>query len=100
TWAVDTPACSHAAEFRMKRPPCDHGAVTSVGLVLGAGGVVGHAYHAGTLATIAQVTGWDPRRAAVIVGTSAGSGVGATLRAGLAAPDFVARITGEPLSPS
>ena len=72
--------------------------VTSVGLVLGAGGVVGHAYHAGTLATLAEVTGWDPRRAAVIVGTSAGSGVGATLRAGLAAHDFAARITGEPLS--
>ena len=34
----------------------------------------------------------------MIVGTSAGSGVGATLRAGLAAPDFAARITGEPLS--
>jgi hypothetical protein len=76
----------------------NHVPVTSVGLVLGAGGVVGHAYHAGTLATIAEVTGWDPRRAAVIVGTSAGSGVGATLRAGLAAPDFAARITGEPLS--
>jgi NTE family protein len=73
--------------------------VTSVGLVLGAGGVVGHAYHAGTLATIADVTSWDPRRAAVIVGTSAGSGVGATLRAGLAAHDLAARITGEPLSP-
>ena len=73
--------------------------MTSVGLVLGAGGVVGHAYHAGTLATIAEVTGWDPRTAAVIVGTSAGSGVGATLRAGLAAHDFAARITGEPLSP-
>ncbi len=74
--------------------------MTSIGLVLGAGGVVGHAYHAGTLATIEEITGWDPRSAAVIVGTSAGSGVGATLRAGLAAHDFSARITGEPLSPA
>ena len=76
------------------------GDVTSVGLVLGAGGVVGHAYHAGTLATIAELTGWDPRTAAVIVGTSAGSGVGATLRAGLPAEDLAARITGSPLSPT
>ena len=73
--------------------------VTSVGLVLGAGGVVGHAYHAGTLATIAEVTGWDPRTAAVIVGTSAGSGVGANARErGWRRVDFAARITGEPLS--
>src|SRR5262245_45165580 len=72
--------------------------VTSVGLVLGAGGVDGHGYHAGTRATLADVTGWDPRRAAVIVGTSAGSGVGATLRGGLAAHDLAARITGGPLS--
>jgi NTE family protein len=35
----------------------------------------------------------------VIVGTSAGSGVATTLRAGLAAHDFAARITGEPLTP-
>ncbi len=74
--------------------------MTSVGLVLGAGGVVGHAYHAGTLAAIAEATGWDPRTASVIVGTSAGSGIGATLRAGLAAQDLAARITGRPLSPS
>ena len=91
TWVSLTSECSHAHATIED--------VTSVGLVLGAGGVVGHAYHAGTLATIAEVTGWDPRTAAVIVGTSAGSGVGATLRAGLAARDFAARITGEPLSP-
>ena len=91
TWVSLTSECSHADATIED--------VTSVGLVLGAGGVVGHAYHAGTLATIAEVTGWDPRTAAVIVGTSAGSGVGATLRAGLAAGDFAARITGEPLSP-
>ena len=33
----------------------------SVGLVLGAGGVVGGAYHAGALAALAEATGWDPR---------------------------------------
>jgi NTE family protein len=73
--------------------------VTSVGLVLGAGGVVGHAYHAAVLGTIAEVTGWDPRTATIVVGTSAGSGVGAVLRAGLPARDLAARITGDPLSP-
>ena len=70
----------------------------SVGLVLGAGGVVGHAYHAGTLAALAEATGWDPRRADLIVGTSAGSGVGATLRGGVGAADLFARVTGGRLS--
>jgi NTE family protein len=59
-----------------------------VGLVLGAGGVVGHAFHAGVLAALADETGWDPRGAEVIVGTSAGSIVGALLRAGFAARDL------------
>ena len=53
-----------------------------IGLVLGAGGVIGHAFHAGVLAALADDTGWDPRRADVIVGTSAGSIAGALLRAG------------------
>ena len=34
----------------------------SVGLVLGAGGVVGGAYHAGALAALAEATGWDAAR--------------------------------------
>jgi NTE family protein len=70
-----------------------------IGLVLGAGGVVGHAYHAGTLDGLCDATGWDPRHAEVIVGTSAGSVVGALLRAGFSARDLAARSTGEPLSP-
>jgi NTE family protein len=69
-----------------------------IGLVLGAGGVVGHAFHAGVLAAVAEATGWDPRDAEVIVGTSAGSVVGALLRAGASAPDLAARATGAPLS--
>ncbi|HEX6310638.1 MAG TPA: patatin-like phospholipase family protein [Acidimicrobiia bacterium] len=70
-----------------------------IGLVLGAGGVVGHAFHAGVLAELAAATGWDPRTAEVVVGTSAGSVVGALLRAGVSAPDLAARATGAPLSP-
>jgi len=74
-------------------------AMTSVGLVLGAGGVVGGAYHAGALAALAEVAGWDARNADVIVGTSAGSIAGAALRAGLSGPDQLARATNAPLSP-
>ena len=71
--------------------------MTQVGLVLGAGGLVGHAYHAGTLRALARA-GWDARTSAVVVGTSAGSGVGALLRAGLPPADFAARVLREPLS--
>jgi NTE family protein len=69
-----------------------------VGLVLGAGGVAGGAFHAGVLAAVAEVTGWDPRRATVVVGTSAGSITATSLRAGLCAADLLARAEGRPLS--
>jgi NTE family protein len=70
-----------------------------IGLVLGAGGVVGHAYHAGVLDGLCDATGWDARDAEVIAGTSAGSAVGTLLRAGFSPRDLAARSTGEPLSP-
>jgi NTE family protein len=70
-----------------------------IGLVLGAGGVVGHAFHAGLLTALGEETGWDPRTADIIVGTSAGSGVAAMLRAGMPAPDLHARATDASLSP-
>jgi NTE family protein len=72
--------------------------VVRVGLVLGAGGVVGHAFHAGALRALAEVTGWDPRSAEVVVGTSAGAHVGALLRGGFSAADVAARAAGEPVS--
>ena len=75
------------------------GAVESIGLVLGAGGVVGGAYHAGALAALAEAADWDARRAEVIVGTSAGSITGAALRAGLSGADQFARATSGELSP-
>jgi len=43
---------------------------------------VGHAWHCGALEALATETGWDPRGADLIVGTSAGAGVGAYLRGG------------------
>ena len=69
-----------------------------VGLVLGAGGVTGGAFHAGVLAALQQSTGWDPRTATIIVGTSAGSITGTSLRAGLSASDMFARAESRPLS--
>ncbi len=72
--------------------------MTSVGLVLGAGGIVGAAYHAGVLTALAEA-GFDSRDATVIVGTSAGSGVAASLRAGFPPLDLAPRNLGEPISP-
>jgi NTE family protein len=70
----------------------------SIGLVLSAGGGAARAYHAGTLAALAAETGWDPRQADLIVGTSAGSTAAAYLRAGLSAADDHARFTGGEIS--
>ncbi len=70
----------------------------SIGLVLGAGGVPGHAYAVGTLAALEAATGWDPRDADLIVGTSAGASVGSTLRAGMSAADQYALALDQPLS--
>lgn len=74
--------------------------MASIGLVLSAGGAPGRAYHAGTLAGIAEVTGWDARTAALLVGTSAGSAAAAFLRAGLSPADDLARYVGAEVSPA
>lgn len=54
--------------------------MTRVGLVLGAGGLTGEAYHRGVLLALQEVAGFHANDAEVIVGTSAGSLVGASLR--------------------
>lgn len=69
-----------------------------VGLVLGAGGVVGQAYHSGVLAALEHDLGWDPRTADVIVGTSAGSITGTLLRSGVPASELAAWTVRAPLS--
>src|SRR5439155_26909913 len=89
---------SEIADFAARRSAREHGGMASVGLVLGAGGVVGGAYHAGALAALAEAADWDARDADVVVGTSAGSIAGAALRAGLSGPDQFARATSGPLS--
>lgn len=72
--------------------------MTRVGLVLGAGGVVGQAYHAGVLAVLEHDVGFDPRTAQLIVGTSAGSITGTLLRLGVKAEDLAAWTVKAPLS--
>lgn len=72
--------------------------MTRVGLVLGAGGVVGQAYHAGVLAVLEHDFGFDPRSADLIVGTSAGSITGTLLRLGVRAEDLAAWTVKAPLS--
>lgn len=69
-----------------------------VGLVLGGGGVVGQAYHAGVLAVLQHDTGFDARTADVVVGTSAGSITGTLLRAGVSPEDLAAWTVKAPLS--
>lgn len=71
--------------------------MTRVGVVLGAGGIVGAAYHSGVLTALAEA-GFDARDAAVLVGTSAGSGVAATLRAGFPPIDLAPRTLAQPIS--
>lgn len=53
------------------------------GLVLGAGGATAWVFHTGVIQTLQQEAGLDPITAELIVGTSAGAAVGATVRAGL-----------------
>src|SRR5271165_2135835 len=64
-----------------------------IGLVLGAGGVLGGAWLTGALHAIARETGWDPGSAGHIVGTSAGAMVGALLACGVP-PWFMVAHTG------
>ncbi|MCC7078596.1 MAG: patatin-like phospholipase family protein [Acidimicrobiia bacterium] len=70
-----------------------------IALVLGGGGPVGHAFHCGVLAAIEAATGWDPRHADLVLGTSAGAQVAALLRAGMSTSDLTTRLSGAELSP-
>src|SRR3954469_10010800 len=66
-----------------------------VGLVLGAGGVLGGAWLTGALHALAQETDWDPGSSDFIVGTSAGSMMGALTAAGVPPWFMVAHSAGE-----
>lgn len=71
-----------------------------IGLALGGGGIAGYAFHAGVLGSIQEMTGWDPRTAEVVVGTSAGSGIAGLLRGGVAVPEMVSRMLSISSNPS
>ena len=75
--------------FEGKRVP------VKVGLVLGAGGVLGGAWLVGGLSALARETDWDPGTADYIVGTSAGSMIGALVAAGVPPWFMVAHSRGE-----
>ncbi len=66
-----------------------------VGLVLGAGGVLGGAWLVGGLSALARETDWDPGSSDQIVGTSAGSMIGALLSSGIPPWFMVAHSRGE-----
>lgn len=66
--------------------------------MLGAGGVVGQAYHSGVLAVLEHDYGFDARDVDMIVGTSAGSITGTLLRFGVSAGDLAAWTVKAPLS--
>lgn len=68
---------------------------TRVGLVLGAGGVLGGAWLTGALDALARKTGWDPGSADRIVGTSGGSVIAALVAAGVPPWFMVAHSAGE-----
>jgi NTE family protein len=65
-----------------------------VGLVLGAGGVLGASWLIGALDALESETGWQAGQAERIVGTSAGSVIGALAAAGIAAEYMAAYASG------
>lgn len=68
------------------------------GLVLGGGGVLGAAWMTGALCALEQVHGFDPRSCDVIVGTSAGSVIGALLAAGASPSQLADHQRGTPIT--
>ena len=84
--------------LRIGRLPTEAGGVTRVGVVLGAGGVVGQAYHAGVLAALEKECGLDARTADIVVGTSAGAITGILLRLGVSAGNLAAWTAKAPLT--
>ncbi len=66
-----------------------------VGLVLGAGGVLGGAWLVGALDALASETGWDPGSAEYLVGTSAGAMIAGLCASGVPPWFMVAHSAGE-----
>lgn len=68
----------------------------TVGIVLGAGGPLGWAYHLGVLEGVRDAVGREPANADRIVGTSAGGAIAASLLAGADTAEVLAAVTTPP----
>ncbi len=68
----------------------------SVGIVLGAGGPMGWAYHLGVLEGVREAIGREPADADRVVGTSAGGAIAATLLTGSSTDEVLALISEPP----
>lgn len=62
-----------------------------IALVLSAGGLVGTAHHAGVLHALEREAGFTHQDADVVIGTSAGSAIGAYLRTGWSTDELMGR---------
>ncbi len=65
-------------------------------MVLGAGGVLGAAWSIGALTALSEVVGLDPREAEVLIGTSAGSVLAASLGCGMSVATLANHQAGTP----
>jgi NTE family protein len=72
--------------------------VRRVGLVLGAGGILGSAWMAGTLPALVERLDRPLTELDLVLGTSAGSVLGAALRCGMTVTDLVDHHLGEPIA--
>ena len=68
----------------------------TIGIVLGAGGTLGWAYHLGVAEGVAAAAGCELRTAARIVGTSAGGAIAVSLLAGASTADVLSTIARPP----
>ncbi len=68
----------------------------TVGIVLGAGGPLGWAYHLGVVEAMREALGHEPSDADRIVGTSAGGAIAASLLAGASTEDVLTAVTTPP----
>ncbi len=82
---VDALVRAELSARRWTPNPADVDRRPRVGFVFGAGGVLGNAYLSGAVAALHEATGFQPRTASVLVGTSAGSVHAALYGAGMPA---------------
>jgi NTE family protein len=81
--------------------PLDLEALMNVGVILGGGGEVGIAWETGVLAALEAAAGLDVHTASVIVGTSAGAVVGASIATGKNLKEmYEAELSGDVESPT